>query len=159
MALRVGLAVTAALETVGAAVALKWPNDVLAAGRKLAGILCEARWERGRPGWIAVGIGMNVYGPLPERLTPHAVTLDELVPGVTRLAVLEQLIPRLGTLPEAPTLSTEERAAYARHDWLSGKRLVEPVPGDVQGVGPDGALLVATGGRVQRIVGGSVVTA
>lgn len=45
----------------GADVRLKWPNDVLAGGRKLAGILLEsASDDGGRPGWLAVGIGLNL---------------------------------------------------------------------------------------------------
>ncbi len=159
MALRVGLALGAMVERLGARVSLKWPNDVVADERKLAGVLCEARWEGPRARWIAIGIGMNVYGPLPEALRQRAVALDELVPGITRVAVLEQLIPRLHQLRDAPRLSHAERTAYARRDCLSGKRLLEPVSGEVCGVGPDGALLVEGGGTLQRVLGGSVVTA
>lgn len=159
LALRVGLALVAAVEEVGAAVALKWPNDVVADGRKLAGVLCEAQWEGARPVWIAVGVGMNVHGPLPAALRDRAVALDELVPDVTRVAVLERLVPRLHRLPDAATLSETERDAFARHDWLAGRRLVEPVPGEARGIGADGALLVHHGGTVRRVAGGTVVTA
>lgn len=159
MALRVGLALAAMVERLGARVGLKWPNDVVAGERKLAGVLCEARWEGPRAQWIAIGIGMNVYGPLPEVLTDRAVALDELVPGVTRVAVLERLIPRLHQLRDAARLSDAERIAYARRNYLSGKRLLEPVLGEVCGVGPDGALLVEGAGTLQRVLGGSIVTA
>jgi BirA family biotin operon repressor/biotin-[acetyl-CoA-carboxylase] ligase len=40
--------------------ALKWPNDVLLGGRKLAGILCESRW-RGREVELVIGFGINVH--------------------------------------------------------------------------------------------------
>lgn len=159
LALRVGLTVVEVLETLGALAALKWPNDVVAGGRKLAGILCEARWSGVGPGWIAIGMGMNVYGPMPAALADQAVALDELVPGVTRLAVLERLVPRLHTLPETPTLSAAERDAYARRDWLSGRRVVRPLAGRARGVGEDGALLVETERGVERVWGGGVVTA
>lgn len=39
---------------------IKWPNDVLIAGKKVCGILCESKTVRSRP-WFAVGIGINVH--------------------------------------------------------------------------------------------------
>lgn len=57
-ALRAGLAAAAAVEArVPAAtpIALKWPNDLYRDGRKLGGILCEARWQGDRLAWIVVG--------------------------------------------------------------------------------------------------------
>lgn len=54
-----GLAVTDALAGLGAQARLKWPNDVLAGGRKLAGLLCEAINDAGAPA-VVVGIGVNV---------------------------------------------------------------------------------------------------
>ncbi|MBI3072630.1 MAG: biotin--[acetyl-CoA-carboxylase] ligase [Deltaproteobacteria bacterium] len=54
----------AALETVrGAGVAnarIKWPNDVVVGGRKLAGILAESSVAGGRVEWVVVGVGLNV---------------------------------------------------------------------------------------------------
>ena len=63
------LSVVAALATAGmiahcataAEVKLKWPNDVLAQGRKIAGILLESAGnDASRPDWLAVGIGVNL---------------------------------------------------------------------------------------------------
>lgn len=159
LGVRVGLAVAQALGELGVAVGLKWPNDVLLQDRKLAGILCEARWHAGGVAWIAVGVGMNLHGPLPADLAARAVALDEVLPGVTRIAVLERLVPKLHRLSDRPELSEEERTTYARIDWLSGRRLVQPVSGVAGGLGADGALLVQTTAGVERIVGGSVVAA
>src|SRR5205823_4113792 len=47
----------AVAEVVGAEAQLKWPNDVLTDGRKVAGILVEGRPQEG---WVVVGIGLNV---------------------------------------------------------------------------------------------------
>lgn len=41
-------------------IAVKWPNDVLADGRKIAGILLESASSSGRLDWLAVGIGINL---------------------------------------------------------------------------------------------------
>lgn len=48
-----------------AKLALKWPNDLLLDGRKLAGILCESRW-RGREVELVIGFGINVHRTLAD---------------------------------------------------------------------------------------------
>ena len=66
LSVRVGLAVARALDPyVPTPVRLKWPNDLMHDGRKLGGILCEARWQGAALGWIAVGVGLNVRNPVP----------------------------------------------------------------------------------------------
>jgi len=155
LALRVGLAVAEALGALGCEAWLKWPNDVILADRKAAGVLCEAR-QTGAAGWIAIGIGVNVRGALPEEIAATATVLEDHVRGMTRLAVLEALVPRLHELAYAPTLNDAEREAYARYDWLHGRALLEPLAGTARGIAPDGALLVETVGGTERVVGGSV---
>lgn len=155
LALRVGLAVAAAVGDLGVRAGLKWPNDVVLENRKLAGILCEARSIAGG-GWIAIGVGLNVHGPLPPEVAGHGIALDHVIGGVTRVEVLERLVPRLHALSPAPALSSEECAEYRARDWLAGKELREPVAGRVLGVDADGALLVVTGRGRERVVAGSV---
>ncbi len=155
LALRVGLAVAATLEQLGARPRVKWPNDVLLDGRKVAGILCEARGMPGEPGWVAVGIGMNVHGPLPAELAQSAVALDETVP-VTRVTVLERLLPLLNGLALSSRLDPAEQRVYAALDWLRGRQLRAPAAGVARGIDADGALLVETSAGPRRVVAGSV---
>ena len=74
LGIRVGLALVGALRERQRVlpVALKWPNDVVVQGRKAGGVLCEARWLGPRLGWIAAGIGLNVRGPVDERVRDTA---------------------------------------------------------------------------------------
>jgi BirA family biotin operon repressor/biotin-[acetyl-CoA-carboxylase] ligase len=140
IAVRVGLALVGAVEEAvpGAAPWLKWPNDVMVANRKVGGVLCEARWSGASQGWIAVGIGVNVRGPAPEELQGRAIALVEIAPGVTRVALLEALLPRLWPLAERPgALAEDEREAFRRRQWVAPGAAEEPV-----GVDGDGALLV-----------------
>lgn len=58
--LAAGLAVAQAAAALGVACAIKWPNDVLAGGRKLAGVLCELRRAPDGGDVVVVGIGVNV---------------------------------------------------------------------------------------------------
>jgi BirA family biotin operon repressor/biotin-[acetyl-CoA-carboxylase] ligase len=158
LSIRVGLAVAHALERISVTLELKWPNDLMLQDRKVGGVLCEARWETTRPAWVAVGVGLNVRGPLPKALDLTAVALDAVRPGVTRLEVLDCIVPELSELPSLPQLMGEELTAFARRDWLNARRLREPVEGTARGLAADGALLVETDdGRVERVVGGSIV--
>lgn len=154
LSLRVGLAVVRALRALDIVVQLKWPNDIFLGERKLGGILCEARTGEG--GWIAIGLGMNVYGSLPDELRVSATSLEEHHGPVSRLAVLEHLLPALGRLSLEPLLTDAERAAFANADTLRGRRLERPVRGIVSGIDEDGALLVETETGVERVLGGTV---
>jgi BirA family biotin operon repressor/biotin-[acetyl-CoA-carboxylase] ligase len=156
LALRVGLAVGEALSALGFGPRLKWPNDVVLGDRKVGGILCEARSQGAGVSWVAVGIGLNVRGAVPAEVAGKAVALDEVRPGVTRVAVLEALMPRLHQLADGPALSETERAAYRRYDWLAGREVVEPVRGKVLGVDVDGALLVGSARGPERVLAGTV---
>lgn len=159
MALRVGLAVVQSLGDLEVAARLKWPNDVVVSDRKLGGILCEARWTGRLVAWVAVGVGLNVHGPLPDELEGTAIALDEVRPDVNRVAVLERLVPRLHVLPDVARLTEDEQATFVRHDWLRGRRLTEPVVGTAVGIDREGALLVETEQGVERIVGGGIAAA
>ncbi|GGK56281.1 biotin--[acetyl-CoA-carboxylase] ligase [Nocardia camponoti] len=70
-----GVAVVDALrESVGVAAELKWPNDVLLNGRKLAGILAEVAAGGANP-TVVVGVGLNVDLSEAELPVPHAISL------------------------------------------------------------------------------------
>jgi BirA family transcriptional regulator, biotin operon repressor / biotin---[acetyl-CoA-carboxylase] ligase len=84
----------AVAEVVGPGAQLKWPNDVLSEGRKVAGILVEGRPQEG---WAAVGIGLNVALRLedfPPELRSSAGTLG-LEPDAIE-PMLDAVLARLG---------------------------------------------------------------
>jgi BirA family biotin operon repressor/biotin-[acetyl-CoA-carboxylase] ligase len=88
---RFGLAAAAAARdacaaAVEAPVALKWPNDVVAGGRKLAGVLVETRTTGQTAAWVVVGVGVNVNhgeGDFPPALRGVATSLRMLAGGRT----------------------------------------------------------------------------
>lgn len=159
LSLRIGLVLADVVDELLAAprARLKWPNDVLVDDRKLAGILCESRWQRAAPEWLGVGIGINVANEIPAELRHTAVALTELRPDVRRIDVLDRLVPalvRCGT-PSAG-LTEQELAAFAARDWLRGRQLAQPALGRAAGLAPDGALLVAAATGTVRVREGSV---
>jgi BirA family biotin operon repressor/biotin-[acetyl-CoA-carboxylase] ligase len=155
--IRAGLIVADVVdELVGRPVArVKWPNDVLCDDRKLAGVLCEGRWQGDALQWLAIGLGINVTNEAPAGLRGRAITLRDLLPAVRRLEVLDRIVgplARLGTT--AARLSESERTAFAARDWLHGRALRLPLRGRGAGLAEDGALLVAgvDGGAEPRAV-------
>jgi BirA family biotin operon repressor/biotin-[acetyl-CoA-carboxylase] ligase len=148
LAIRCGLACLAALAEVapGVAARLRWPNDIVVAGRKLGGILCEARWSGEALSWVAVGVGLNVRGPVDPALRDRAVALGDVAPEVSRLALVTALVPRLRALEDLPAaLTAEERRAFLRSEWR------EPGAEETVDLDPDGARIVrASGGALDR---------
>jgi BirA family biotin operon repressor/biotin-[acetyl-CoA-carboxylase] ligase len=134
-------------------VLLKWPNDLMLPDGKVGGVLAEARWQGDRPGWIVVGVGVNLHNPLPATTDLPAASLaaagctaapEELAqPVAERVAGLTRVI--------AP-LTPPELAAFAERDWLRGREVLQPVSGLAAGLAPSGRLRIqARDGRIAVI--------
>jgi BirA family biotin operon repressor/biotin-[acetyl-CoA-carboxylase] ligase len=145
LSLRAGLGTAAALEGIRGLppVELKWPNDVLLQGRKVGGILCEARWQGDALAWVAVGIGLNVQNQPPASARLPGCRLAEWRPDLSVAEVLAAVLAELHGLDAGgATLARTELAAWRRRDWLRGRTLRQPVAGLVEGIAADGALCV-----------------
>lgn len=163
MGLRAALAVVEALDGSGldGLVRLKWPNDLMLHERKAGGILCEARWHGPELAWLAVGLGLNVTNPPPQELETIATHLSSARPSLTAAELVAPVVGSLRTIDAAAgPLTDDERARYARRDWLRGRRLDGPLAGTAEGLGADGALLVRqAGGATAAVRAGTVVLA
>src|SRR5262249_16427568 len=95
--LAAGCAIAGGVETAGPVVArLKWPNDVVVDGRKVAGVLAEG--VAGAPPLVILGIGVNVSQPetdWPPHLRHRAASLAALGASVSRETLLRALLARL----------------------------------------------------------------
>ncbi|GAB4466495.1 MAG: biotin--[acetyl-CoA-carboxylase] ligase [Burkholderiaceae bacterium] len=153
-----GVAVAEALREAGVPVQLKWPNDVLLAGRKLAGILTELAVDPRGARTLVVGIGVNLWF---DEATVAAIgravaTLDECLPRAHLAQSREAWIARLAraTLAAVPVFVADGFAPFkARFNRLfayTGQPvdLVEHgavvAQGVAQGVDADGHLMLAT---------------
>jgi BirA family biotin operon repressor/biotin-[acetyl-CoA-carboxylase] ligase len=141
--LAVGIAVA---EVAGSTARIKWPNDVLIDGRKVAGILVEGRPQEH---WAVAGIGLNVAvreADLPVELRDRAGTLG-LSPGDVE-PVLARLLGAIERWIAAPPDAVLE--ALRARDALLGRRVRwAGGEGEAAGVDGDGRLVVVTGdGRV-----------
>lgn len=165
--LRIGLALARALRAAsGADIRLKWPNDLVVADRKLAGILCEAATAGGEMSVVA-GVGINVSQrsedfehPLREGATSlEAAGGASLQRGDVMTSIVDALRPLFGR-PLQP-LATDELDAWAGLDALAGRAvtLTGSAPhshGTARGIAPDGALLLDTGSETVRVSSATV---
>ena len=77
MTLAIGIGLCDAVRMTGAPAVLKWPNDLLVRGRKLAGVLVEAQSQGNKLESVVVGIGINLDGELPLPVAETGITLAE----------------------------------------------------------------------------------
>lgn len=117
IALAAGVAAAEAIERVAPSIAvgLKWPNDLMIAGRKVGGVLIERDGDAS-----LIGIGINVSQPsFDGELATRATSLAIAGACVDRLVLLEALLPRLDhwlAAGESPTIG-----AFQQRDMLRGR--------------------------------------
>lgn len=109
-----------ALTGVPQSFALKWPNDVLLNGGKLAGILLESGGAGGKLSHLVIGIGVNLIGaPPPEAVEAGAVPpvslLSEIGQRITPEAFLTALAPAYA---HWEAIFTTQGFAPVRAEWL-----------------------------------------
>ena len=143
--------------------ALKWPNDVLLGGAKLAGILIETHGVDGRLDWLVAGIGVNLaHAPtVPGRATA-ALAQRRLAPPPEAFAAV--LLDRLGHW-----LAVQQGHGFAsvRAAWLDHALPVasamtiklgdQIVAGAFMGLGEDGSLLLQTATGPRHFTAGDVL--
>jgi BirA family biotin operon repressor/biotin-[acetyl-CoA-carboxylase] ligase len=166
-----GLAVRdAVLEETGLAPDLRWPNDLLLAGKKFCGILTEMHAEPDRVRFVIVGIGVDVnHASMPAALSGIATSL-RMITGRThsRLQILTRLLRNLETYYNrfvaegpAPILARfTEVSSYARGKHVRITTGGETYTGTTDGLDPHGLLRVRRDdGRCEVVISGDVAEA
>lgn len=168
LSLAVGVALIRTLHGFGVAEALlKWPNDVLINGKKLAGILIELQGDMEGPSTAVMGIGINMN--LPESLRSaidqpaidlHSITTQPIDPNELLGHILKHLADVLSIFErDGFTSVRQEWSKYHAYD-AKPVRLLMPdgreVQGVVNGVANDGILLVETAAGLQRFSSGEI---
>lgn len=167
LSLAVAVAVLRALRTVGLNnVRVKWPNDIIVNGRKLAGILLEVAGETSGPCAVVMGVGLNVRTPKSEMMTVEQPWTDlesELGTTVARNMLAAQLIHELMNVAREFELNGLQPflTEWMAHDVYADCEVVLHMPqgevrGTARGVDEDGALLLMSGGELRRFHSGEV---
>lgn len=154
MAVAVGLALQ--LESLGVQPQLKWPNDLLLEGRKLAGLLPRLRQRGGEVRWAQVGIGLNGRNRVP----PGAISLAGALAAAGRAGHPQAAVRHLETRLRAAlewAVASAPAAAHVRDQAQA--RLWRPAAGvahagrrwDVDGLELDGRLRLRSGPLLTRL--------
>jgi BirA family transcriptional regulator, biotin operon repressor / biotin---[acetyl-CoA-carboxylase] ligase len=168
LSLAIGVALARALAAAGAAgAALKWPNDVLWSGRKLAGILIELAGDALGPTAAVIGLGINVRvsEAARARIDQPVADLEEACGAApernrllaTVLIELDRVLETFASEGFAPL-----RAEWQRAHAHQGKRVTLTLPGGVRqagvarGVAEDGSFLLETRAGVKRFHSGDI---
>jgi len=167
LSLAAGVSVVNALHDLGLIEAcLKWPNDIICAGRKLGGILLESRGEMAGPCDVVLGIGVNYK--LSEQLVrdldqPVTDICSQLPQPVTRNALSGRIISHalrmfreFGARGFPPFMDQ-----WRQYDWFAGKEAClmmrdRSYTGRVLGVTGSGLLQMSIRGKIHQFANGEL---
>lgn len=153
---------------------IKWPNDVLLGGRKVAGILLESHVEGGAAKFVVVGLGLNVGGDIDgfdheirQLATTVQANVDDGAPNKAP-TVLDALATFLARFEELYDTFQRDGLTGLSGRWnhwfrMAGRRVTvkmgeKTLSGEVIGLDGDGALELRTeGGQREKILAGDVM--
>jgi BirA family biotin operon repressor/biotin-[acetyl-CoA-carboxylase] ligase len=145
------LSLADAITKLGLAPQIKWPNDILLNGRKVAGILIELGWAGEQVNYVVIGVGLNVAkgaAPTTDVLRFPAISLEHLLGTVPdRAQLLHDILTAFIAL--RPHMHTESfMASWEKILAYNGREVRVEMGGDrtvigtVTGLEPDGSLKV-----------------
>lgn len=145
-------------------VRVKWPNDLLWDGRKLAGILVESTSRGGGPSAAIVGIGLNCHHTAGELPLPTATSLrlagaESVDKAALAREICGELERRLSRAPQASDLVEELRlrTVHRQGDLIRCRLAERELEGRFVGIGDDGALLLERRGAVEEVRSSEIV--
>ena len=153
LSLAVGMAIADTLRKAGAWVYLKWPNDILLDGRKLAGILIEMANTKNGLLNLVVGVGINLSLPKQENhIDQPWAELIEVLPELDRNQLIIQLVKNIYAYLERfeqEGINTEFRQKWVELDHLFGEEVnviteKQVISGIEQGIDEQGYLQLVT---------------
>jgi BirA family biotin operon repressor/biotin-[acetyl-CoA-carboxylase] ligase len=152
----------------GVSAEIKWPNDILVRGKKVAGILTELNAELDHVKYVILGIGVDVNVsaaefPLEVRRTATSLSIEAGAP-IARPALAASILRELDedyrrvTTRNFPALADEwEAACTTLGRQVSIRTGDRQIRGRAESLGDDGALLVRTEhGHIEWVIGGDV---
>lgn len=164
LSLAVGLALRRALVALGAPIEVKWPNDLLCRGKKLAGVLIEVQPGDIKSAVIGIGINLRLPSAMPDDVAVDATALDMILASPpAREALLAIVLVQL-----APVLRRYDSEGFAAllQEWQAAQAFrgeevrlagdMQEIVGICRGVSERGELLIDTAAGLHRALAGDV---
>jgi len=142
---------------------LKWPNDVLVGGRKIAGILLESRSMASAEPILVIGVGINLGQrefplELAGRATSVALETGHPVDRDTLLAALLEEFDTWRARLEGEGFGAVRERWKSLSDTIGRHVTVDGISGTATDLDGDGALLIDAGNGVRRVIAGEIST-
>ncbi len=162
LGLAMAVSVVEALKVLGLNALVKWPNDVVVDGRKICGILVDAKARRNGLAYVVVGVGVNVnfpLGRLPEDLRSTAITTLELLGRELDLVeLLDRILERfrlhvavIERGEEGIILERVEKLLYGKGEKFMAVSERGNVKGILKGLGHGGSLIIEADKGVREV--------
>lgn len=155
------------IEASGVTPRLKWPNDVLAGGKKVCGTLIELSTEADRVRFCVIGIGLNINmeeSDLDEETAKIATSLSmETKNRFERASICGMLLNGLEKYYEIALQNGMEEISYlwekragTKGTYMEIRQMNRVYRGISEGIDKDGAILLNEAGVVTRVIAGDV---
>ena len=150
-------------EVYGVAAGIKWPNDILVEGNKIAGILIEAR-VHDAVAYVVIGIGINIEPAIAEE-RPRATTLKQVVRGgfhgiaQATVAFIEYMDRQMSHPRDAQQIVSDwrQRSVHRSGDRIECVLPTRTIRGIWRGIDDDGRAQVEHDGELTLVSAGDIV--
>ncbi|MFN0118730.1 MAG: biotin--[acetyl-CoA-carboxylase] ligase [Elusimicrobiota bacterium] len=143
---------------------VKWPNDILAEGKKVAGILLSTTTKY-KKDWLLIGVGVNVNNAIPKELSQIAIAIKDIrkqTQGRSRLleAVLSAIYtawkdyPSTGFGPYQKAFETKLFGIGKKTKVQMGDKTIQ---GTLSSVDTEGNLLLESASGIKKVYAGEIV--
>ena len=167
------LALSKALEkTMGISPELKWPNDLTLNGKKIAGMLVDVSLESNQIENMVLGVGINfdIEAKKVEKIlkdTPNfygVASLNEQKKKTNPVELVQTFLVELEKIYESLNSKQTKKiiSEWTKRSSTIGKKIEmntmdETIKGKAMKIDEDGALIVSTGDKLQRVIAGDIV--
>lgn len=143
---------------------IKWPNDILCQGKKVAGILTEVKGDMDGVHYVVVGLGINCNNSIDPELTHKAISLQELTNKEINLNSFMLTLTQTFEAHYVDFLRGDNAKILhinRRHSYIIGKEItISTVKGNEMGkvidISSDGSLVIQQGSTLKKVVSGDV---
>ena len=143
---------------------IKWPNDILCQGKKVAGILTEVKGDMDGVHYVVVGLGVNCNNNIEPELTHKAISLQELTNKEINLNSFMLTLTQTFEAHYVDFLRGDNAKILhinRRHSYIIGKEItISTVKGNEMGkvidISGDGSLVIQQGFTLKKVVSGDV---
>lgn len=138
---------------------IKWPNDIVAGGKKICGILCTSSLENGKPAFAVIGTGVNLLkGSYPAELSDRATSVEDVGGKTDRESLMQTYLRYLKVHVDTLVKGNKESILKKVTERCITVGSEVEVTGSVQtrgiaeDIGPEGELIIREPNGVKKAI-------